>query len=360
MAAVNDSTTPFDGSGINQNDGSSYDLNPNGWNGTTYTKPPPGQHWDDKMASFQPDAQGSGMPTGIDPALAAIYQKAGQTPGGAGSGFADWQYWQGKGPSQYARLAADIAGTGTDQTTGTPWGAGAWQGSGQGQPTGAPQSGSAGALGSVFGNIGSLITSLMTSPSANINTAPSTNIVGNTAGQTQGLLDTLKGRADQSLSIDPTTDPIIRNQVDNYGANQTRAARNMVNTMAESSNPYQTGAATAAGVQANEKASQNTSDLQASLVANELQNRRSEIQNALSESGSMISQQDQLALQDELGKINAQIQNRQVTSALGLGLGQLALGQEGLDSNNDQFAANYGLNASQMANYWDMLRSGAR
>lgn len=82
------------------------------------------------------------MPSGIDPALAAIYQKAGVTPGDRGTGFADWQYWQGVGPSQYSRLASDIAGTGPDQTTGTPWAAGAWQNSGRGgsQPSasGAP------------------------------------------------------------------------------------------------------------------------------------------------------------------------------------------------------------------------------
>jgi len=71
-------------------------------------------------------------PDGIDPNLWKIYQDAGQDPAGRGTGFADWQYWQGVGPSQYDRLAKDIAGTGTDQTTGTPWGAGAWQNSGRG------------------------------------------------------------------------------------------------------------------------------------------------------------------------------------------------------------------------------------
>lgn len=78
-----------------------------------------------------PTATGPQMPQGIDPALAAIYQNAGVTPAGRGTGFADWQYWQDVGPSQYNRLTNDIAGTGTDQPTGTPWGTGAWQNSGR-------------------------------------------------------------------------------------------------------------------------------------------------------------------------------------------------------------------------------------
>ena len=86
-------------------------------------------------------------PAGIDPALWAIYQKGGLTPADRGSGFADWQYWQDKGPSTYARLAADIAGTGTDNPQGTP-GQGSWSASGAGGnggaggPGGAPGSGS--------------------------------------------------------------------------------------------------------------------------------------------------------------------------------------------------------------------------
>jgi hypothetical protein len=80
-------------------------------------------------------ASPSGMPDGIDPRLAALYQKAGMTPGGEGSGFADWKYWQDKASQSgnwdyfLSRLGADLAGTGTDQPTGTP-GQGAWSGSG--------------------------------------------------------------------------------------------------------------------------------------------------------------------------------------------------------------------------------------
>jgi hypothetical protein len=82
------------------------------------------------------------MPAGIDPRLADLYNTAGLTPGGQGTGFADWQYWQdkmtqpGNDPNYFInRLQADLAGTGTDQPTGTP-GEGAWSKSGQNQPQG--------------------------------------------------------------------------------------------------------------------------------------------------------------------------------------------------------------------------------
>lgn len=79
-------------------------------------------------------AGANGMPQGIDPRLAALYQKSGMTPGGRGTGFSDWQYWQDKmnsGDADYFlnRLSADLAGTGTDQPTGT-LGHGAWDNSG--------------------------------------------------------------------------------------------------------------------------------------------------------------------------------------------------------------------------------------
>jgi hypothetical protein len=67
-----------------------------------------------------------------------MYQQAGLQPGDRGSGFADWQYWQNDalnnagGDWNYIqnRLGNDLAGTGIDQSTGTP-GQGAWSNSGR-------------------------------------------------------------------------------------------------------------------------------------------------------------------------------------------------------------------------------------
>jgi hypothetical protein len=74
--------------------------------------------------------------TSSDPAarIDALYKQAGITDSGRGSGFADRAYWLDN-PSEImnGRLAADLAGTGTDQPTGTP-GRGAWLNSGRNAP----------------------------------------------------------------------------------------------------------------------------------------------------------------------------------------------------------------------------------
>ncbi|HXJ73292.1 MAG TPA: hypothetical protein VNM37_10575, partial [Candidatus Dormibacteraeota bacterium] len=82
----------------------------------------------------QAGGQGGGiqMPAGIDPHLAQLYQQAGVTPGGPGSGFTDWQYWQGQalqnagGDWNYitGRLGADLSGKGPDAPAGSPQGGG--------------------------------------------------------------------------------------------------------------------------------------------------------------------------------------------------------------------------------------------
>lgn len=88
----------------------------------------------------------AGGPTGgsADPAARMIddlYAKYGIKDGGRGSGFADRAYWL-EHPSEIlnGRLAADLAGTGTDQPTGTP-GTGPWQNSGRNSRTATPPAG---------------------------------------------------------------------------------------------------------------------------------------------------------------------------------------------------------------------------
>lgn len=361
---------------------------------------------------------------GMDPALKQIYLNSGQTPEGRGTGFADWQYWQGVGPSQYNRLASDIAGTGSDQSTGTPWAQGAWSNSG----TSSAPTNSGPSIATLFNQNGIsgpfagsgtdyFNTSLTSGPTpayldpnylaqqgasaADLSAAGFTqgangkwqgalqengqgqyimpngqavsgnnlnwlknqiasyNLQPQTLGsQNQSLLNTLMSRANQSLNIDPTTDSVIQPQVSDYSAAQSRQNRQALNQMAESSSPYATGATNTAATQLAENAAQNTAGLQAQLVQNELTQRRTEIQNALSEQGSLLTSDQQLALQNELGKLDASIQAQSVANQYSLGQGQLNLGQQNINSNNDQFAANYNLNSTNQANYWDALRSG--
>lgn len=275
-------------------------------------------------------AGGAQPPAGMDPSLWAIYQKGGLTPGDRGSGFADWQYWQDVGPSQYNRLASDIAGTGSDQPTGTP-GSGSWSRSGAGAAAGGGQGG-----GSALGL-----------PGANIIGADYTTktpVPYTETPQDSALLQTLLGRAHQSLNVDPN-DPVIRSQVDPFRAEQDRSVKDYLSATAERSGPHSNqDAAARSGY---EKAGQATAGFQGQVMQNELNARRVEIQNALAETGSKLSAEDQMALQRELGLVNAQ-----------LGQQGLALGQQQLGSQNDQFAATYGLNATNQANYWDRVYKG--
>lgn len=75
-------------------------------------------------------------PNDVGAQIDALYAKAGLKDGGQGSGFADRAYWLAH-PSEVTngRLAADLAGTGNDQPTGTP-GTGPWQNSGKNAPPG--------------------------------------------------------------------------------------------------------------------------------------------------------------------------------------------------------------------------------
>jgi hypothetical protein len=81
-----------------------------------------------------PTTPASNSPTDIGSQIDALYKTAGISDAGRGSGFADKAYWA-EHPDQVAngRLAADLAGTGTDQPTGTP-GRGPWLNSGRNAP----------------------------------------------------------------------------------------------------------------------------------------------------------------------------------------------------------------------------------
>lgn len=107
---------------------------------------PPGYHWDPNMASFEPDPVPSPTTTPAanpaESAIDALYAKYGIKDGGRGSGFADRAYWL-EHPSEIlnGRLERDLAGTGSDEWTGTP-GTGPWQNSGAHTNSSSTQTGS--------------------------------------------------------------------------------------------------------------------------------------------------------------------------------------------------------------------------
>lgn len=162
------------------------------------------------------------------------------------------------------------------------------------------------------------------------------------------LFDQLMGRARQGLNVS-ASDPVIKNQVDSFRNSQTRGVKDYLSQAAEHGG--QNANMDAASRSAYEKAGSATSGMQAQLMQNELNSRRAEIQQALTEAGSLLSQQDQLALQRELGLINAQQSGTQIGNAFNLG-------QQQINSGNDQFMANFGLNSTNQASYWDAIRRG--
>ena len=111
----------------NYNTGSTGGYN-TGTNATApYQQPQQQQSQQIGQSTFygaQPTQQAQiGMPQGIDPRLAQLYQQYGVTPGPRQSGFSDWQYWQDKmnsGDANYylGRLGADLGGWGQDTRTG--------------------------------------------------------------------------------------------------------------------------------------------------------------------------------------------------------------------------------------------------
>ena len=155
--------------------------------------------------------------------------------------------------------------------------------------------------------------------------------------RSNSLWNTLLQRSAQGLNINPN-DPIIANQVSAFGAQQERAGRNYLAELAESGGPN----ANLGGEQrlVSERAGQATGALQAQLVGNELMARRQEIQNALTQMGGMLSDEQRMALQLKLGLIDANLRQQQVTNQ------------------NTQFGADLGLRAEDRASYWDSVRQG--
>jgi uncharacterized protein YukE len=191
------------------------------------------------------------------------------------------------------------------------------------------------------------------------------------------LYNTLLSRSGQSLKVDPN-DPIIAGQVNAYRAEQERGARNAIDAQAEAGGPFANGAAMRR--LSMEGAARATGGLQAGLMAQNLQSKRDEIAQALQAEGSMLSQDQQLELQRQMGMLNDALQQQQLGQQLSLGNRgydiQEKLGAGGLNndllrtmlqnqqfnanlgSQNDQFAAQLGFNAADRGAYWDAVRNG--
>lgn len=165
----------------------------------------------------------------------------------------------------------------------------------------------------------------------------------------QQLIDSLIKRSTQSLSIDQN-DPLIRQQADPLEAQMTRDAREALSGMAESGGP----SANLEGEQRvmAERTGQAKGQLESSLIGNELTARRQEIQSALSGMQGLLTADQQMALEKELGYLD------DATKRIGLS-NSFALGTAGLNQDwmkallsNQQFLDSLGLESEQQYNYW--------
>lgn len=203
------------------------------------------------------------------------------------------------------------------------------------------------------------------------------------------LYGQLQGRAGQALQVSPD-DPIIKNQVDAYRAEQERALRNVRSDAAE-------GKQTLRPTQdrmASERVAQSVGSLQAELMARELGARRAEISEALSSMGGLLSADQQAGLQRELASLDNIIRQQQLGISgqeldlrRELGLGQLGLDTElgrgqleldrlrnellnrqfyadlglrerGLQTDLDKFLAQMGFDKFERDRYYDMVSKG--
>ncbi len=123
--------------------------------------------------------------------------------------------------------------------------------------------------------------------------------------QQSTLFDELQRRFQQS-ETPSANDPVIRRQADTYSANTERSKRNYLADLAESSGPN----ANLLGETrlANEHAGQANAGFEAELVGREVAARRDEIQQALTQFGSLLTAEQQMALQKELAQLNDQLQ----------------------------------------------------
>jgi hypothetical protein len=186
----------------------------------------------------------------------------------------------------------------------------------------------------------------------------------------QGTQDVVRNsylqQATQGTTVD-TQSPEFRQQVDPYAAAQERARRQYESSQAERLSAKGMGGSGQMDLErrfAAEKAGQNTGMFEAQLVGRELQNKRSEIQNALQQLGNTISGDQQRALQMELAKIDAQLKQAGLDLQGSLGFQELGLkdklgtGALNVDMmrallQNQQFGQNLGFNIADREAHWN-------
>lgn len=141
-------------------------------------------------------------------------------------------------------------------------------------------------------------------------------LAGQDTGRQGAFFDQLQGLVGQYGQPVTADDPIIKAQTDAFGAAQTRGAQQGQAAQAEA-NAYRgipTGTQDAATAQGYETAALNTGNFQANEMSNELNARRTQLQQTLSLYGGQLSAEQARQLQSQIAAINAQLSNQQMTN----------------------------------------------
>ncbi len=131
------------------------------------------------------------------------------------------------------------------------------------------------------------------------------------------LFDLLMKRATQSENID-RNDPIVRSQSDAFNAQGQQARRDYLASEAEKAGPY--GNQSSEERRSAEELGKSSGAFEAQAIANQQNARRQEIEQALSGAAGFLTQEQQMALTEELQKLNL----AQQESQFGRNLGQTA------------------------------------
>lgn len=155
----------------------------------------------------------------------------------------------------------------------------------------------------------------------------------------QSMEDTVRDawlkRANQSTTVDPN-DPNIKQQVDPFAAQQERARRQYESEAAErlsAGGMGDSGAMDAERRLGMERAGQATGMFQSTLIREELQNKRSEIQDALNHLEGRISEDKKLELEMILADLDAAIKREGFASDERIADKDSSVKREGIASN---------------------------
>jgi hypothetical protein len=131
---------------------------------------------------------------------------------------------------------------------------------------------------------------------------------GNLSGQSGDLFNLLMERAKGSENVDPN-DPIIKAQTDAYRSEGVNARRDFLAAQAEAAGPY--GNQRSEERRSAEQLGKSVGGFQGQAMQNELSARRAKIEHALDSGAQFLSEQQRMALQNELTRLQLAQQESQ-------------------------------------------------